>query len=257
MLLALMRYHEVAISSREGSGQPVTFFSWFNYSLQGFSFCRGAVCVPCCEAVCKYALNGCLLDGHQQLPLGVVPPEHSQEIESLLCFLHCCSCVGCPGKVPGYEDSQGYKGLHPYNRSNERAKSHCTHVAPTYMNSLCFCLNDSMDISEKLTAIAVKTLVDWSSRRKLQGLLAPSQRLSWLALGLVTPPTDPNSSRWIFSGGLTWPTWGFSQKRWVTQPHPDYLISFLMDLTLKLGSILKHQVLCQIPPWSHQQGGPP
>ncbi len=78
-------------------------------------FCSRAACIPHGDAVCEDTLNGRSVECHQQLPIRTVSPEHSEEVESLLCSLDGCCDVRRPREVLRDVDAQEYKCVHPFH----------------------------------------------------------------------------------------------------------------------------------------------
>lgn len=76
-----------------------------------FGVCAAAK--PYTDAVCQEALYGTTIKGYKQILSQMVPPEYSQEEQSLLCLLNESSDVGALDQVLLDVEAQKLKVRHP------------------------------------------------------------------------------------------------------------------------------------------------
>ena len=84
-----------------------------DHSVELLAFCLSAAGEPHHDAVRQNGLNGGAVEGHCQFLANVVLPEHSQEVQALLCLFN-DSCGVCrPGEVGRAHGAQEGEGVEP------------------------------------------------------------------------------------------------------------------------------------------------
>ncbi len=68
-----------------------------DYPLKLLPICIGAAGIPDCNGVGQQTFHSKAVEDHQQLLPQVVPPQHPQEVKTLLCLRndHCVVCSPC------------------------------------------------------------------------------------------------------------------------------------------------------------------
>ena len=114
IVLVLPRYQDVVMPFREGGGQPVICSAVGRPSAELFYLKQSNLCTTlrCSTSADSWWSPGRKTSSASSL-LSVIPPEHSEEVDSLLCSLDGHRGVGSPGEVLGDEDSQEFEGLYP------------------------------------------------------------------------------------------------------------------------------------------------
>lgn len=107
--LALVRHLELAIQSRGGSGQPITF------SAALVTLCRFILLANVLhgDGMNYQVLDRGPVEGDQEVGLQPVPSQDPQEMEALLGFFDQGGCVNHPRKVLRYVGPEEFEGGQP------------------------------------------------------------------------------------------------------------------------------------------------